>query len=267
MKKLTINEELEIIEKRKHGTSLEEIKSLYDIKSSKTIYDVIKRNGREKIIPNKKNTVNHDYFENIDTDEKAYWLGFLYADGYVRMKNNRSGELKLKLKFSDRSHIEKFRESIKSTHKILDFYSKVSVEGVEHTSHCSSISIYSTKMVSDLFKHGCLNNKTFKIKMPNIDIELYPSFIRGYFDGDGCITLRGGSGTCIITSNYDFLDELKNYLGYGVLKKRKNIYDLTFYKKESIEKFYNMIYKNKSQFLNRKFEIFNKHLGIVVYNQ
>lgn len=260
MGKLTIIEELEIIEKRKSGIKLKEIKSLYNIKSTKTIYDIIKRNGRERIIPNKKNTVNDSYFENIDSDEKAYWLGFLYADGYIRMKNGKSGELKLKLKFTDRSHIEKFRDSIKSTHKIIDFYSKVTYRGKEHISRCSSISIYSTKMVSDLIKHGCVNNKTFKIKMPNINIELYPSFIRGYFDGDGYVSLKGGSGTCGITSNYDFVNGLRNYLGYGVIYKRKNIYDLVFYKKELIESFYKMIYKDKSHFLYRKFEIFNKHL-------
>jgi hypothetical protein len=267
MLRLTIDEELEIIEKRKSGIKFKEIRNLYNIKSNKTIYDIIKRNGRERIIPNRKNTVNDNYFEIIDSDEKAYWLGFLYADGYVRMKNDKSGELKLKLKFTDRSHIEKFRDSIKSTHKIIDFYSKVIVKGVEYTSRCSSISIYSTKMVSDLIKHGCVNNKTFKIKLPNISIDLYHSFIRGYFDGDGYISLKGGSGTCGITSNYDFLTGLRNYLGYGVIYKRKNIYDLVFYKKELIEKFYKMIYKDKSYFLYRKFEIFNKHLGNSIYNK
>jgi hypothetical protein len=68
-------------------------------------------------------------------------------------------------------------------------------------------------MVSDLIKHGCVNNKTFKIKLPNISIDIYPSFIRGYFDGDGYISLKGGSGTCGITSNYDFVTGLRNYFG------------------------------------------------------
>ena len=54
MLRLTIDEELEIIEKRKSGIKLKEIRDLYNIKSNKTIYDIIKRNGRERIIPNKK---------------------------------------------------------------------------------------------------------------------------------------------------------------------------------------------------------------------
>ena len=65
-------------------------------KLEKTVSDIIKRDGNPHIIANKKYTVNENYFENIDNEEKAYWLGFLYADGYVRMKDGRSGELKLK---------------------------------------------------------------------------------------------------------------------------------------------------------------------------
>ena len=57
-KKLTVEQELEIIEKRKNKVPLKLIKLEYGIKRDKTIYDIIKRNGRLHIIPNKKYKVN-----------------------------------------------------------------------------------------------------------------------------------------------------------------------------------------------------------------
>ena len=65
----------------------------------------------------RKYKVNESYFD-ILNDNSAYWLGFLYADGYVRMKDGRSGELKLKLKDTDKNHIEKFLSEIESNHSI-----------------------------------------------------------------------------------------------------------------------------------------------------
>jgi hypothetical protein len=78
MNKLTIEEELQIINRFNDKIPLKLIVSEFNIKSKKTIYDVLKRNGRDKIIPNKKYTVDETYFQNIDTQDKAYWLGFLY---------------------------------------------------------------------------------------------------------------------------------------------------------------------------------------------
>ena len=263
MNKLNIEQELDIINKKKSGISLKSLMEEFKIKSVKTIYDVIKRNGREKIIPNKSNIVNENYFENINTEEKAYWLGFLYADGYVRMKNNRSGELKLKLGIKDKEHIELFKKCLESTHIIKDIISNVMINGINHVSLCSTFSVYNTKLVKDLFNQGCINNKTFLIRMPNIDKSLIRHFIRGYFDGDGCISLNKGSASVSIASNADFTNEIKIILGYGRVVKQDNIFILCFYHKDKIGDFYHLLYDNSNIYLNRKKEIFEKHLNII----
>lgn len=264
--KLTIEQELEIINKKKDGYSLKSIMCEYYIKNPKTIYDIIKRNGRDKLIANKKYNVNENFFENIDTEEKAYWLGFLYADGYVRMKYDRSGELKLKLGIKDKGHVELFSKSIESNHKIKDFISDVIVDKIKHSSMCSSLSIYNTKIVKDLYIHGCTNKKTFTIRFPNLDKELERHFIRGYFDGDGCIHLYRNSknsiaASCTISSNYDFIFDLLGIIGYGNIYKQGNIYNLRIGKKNDIIKLYDYLYCDSTFYLGRKKDIFDKHLN------
>lgn len=263
MNKLTIEEELQIINRFNDKIPLKLIVSEFNIKSKKTIYDVLKRNGRDKIIPNKKYTVDETYFKNIDTQDKAYWLGFLYADGYVRMKNNRSGELKLKLGLKDKEHIELFKDCIKSTHKIKDVKSYVTVGDRKYESDCSTFSIYNTKIVSDLYKHGCVNNKTFKIKLPKLREDLIRHFIRGYFDGDGCISLPINIK---ILGNEDFISSLQKFLCEKLNSSRVynykygNIRSLIISNIKDSISFMNYIYEDSNIFLERKREIFNNLL-------
>ena len=61
----------------------------------------------------RKYKVNEYFFDTLN-EKSSYWLGFLYADGYVRLKDGKSGELKLKLKNTDKNHIQKFLLDIKS---------------------------------------------------------------------------------------------------------------------------------------------------------
>lgn len=262
---MNIEQELEIIKKKNNKIPLKTIMLEYDIKNAKTIYDIIERNGREKTI-NKKYDINESYFSEIDNQDKAYWLGFLYADGYVRMKNNRSGELKLKLAIKDKHHIELFRECLESNHIIKDVITNVVVDGRKYESECSTFSVYNTRLVKDLIKHGCMNNKTFKIRFPSIREDLVRHFIRGYFDGDGYISINKNSANCGITSNNLFLNDIKDILKYGTIRKRKNIYDLLFYSKENIKNFYHFIYDDSNIYLNRKKDVFEKHLLLNTYN-
>ena len=266
------NEE-EIIKDKKCGVSIKDIMEKYEIKSTKTIYDIINRNGREKIKPNKKYVVNENYFEEIDNEEKSYWLGFLYADGYVRMKNNRSGELKLKLKRSDKNHVELFRNCIGSNHKITDGIGKVIVSGRTYTSEYSSLSIYNTKLVKDLIKHGCTNKKTFTITFPELREDLIRHFIRGYFDGDGCISdikpkkyksnekYLNKYFTFSIVSNKIFIKQMLNIFDKMNILCSIQIYDnydiLCSYDKLSILNMKEYIYNKSNIYLNRKKCIFD----------
>jgi hypothetical protein len=262
--KLEVSNELEIIKLKNNGTKNKDIMLLYGIKNVKTIYDVLKRNGREKIIGNKKYYCNDKYFEEINTEEKAYWLGFLYADGYVRMNKGRSGVLRLKLKNTDKPHIEKFNKCLDSNYLIKEMESKVKYKLGYSISYCSCLVISNTKIVKDLYKLGCLSNKTFKISFPNIEINMIRHFIRGYFDGDGSAFISNNRIGCSFTSGSNlFLEQIKEILcselniGNSKITKYKNANKISWTAKEDIIKISSYFYEDSNIYLNRKKEIFN----------
>lgn len=132
--------------------------------------------------------MNQHKFDMIDTEEKAYWLGFLWGDGccQFRVRKNGSEEwsLKLDLKESDLSHIEKFRDFMESTHPIAKYKTK----GYKGTSiyrlrfNCSHLG-------SLLWSHYGLkpNRESFDLQL--IPKELWRHFIRGLLDSDGTIVI------------------------------------------------------------------------------
>jgi hypothetical protein len=267
MLKLNIDQELEIIELKRQKVPLKVIMEKFNIKSAKTIYDVIDRNGREHFIANKKYSVNENYFDKINNEEKSYWLGFLYADGYVRLKDNKSGQLKLKLQRSDKNHIVLFNECLSSNYPIKNEISKVKYKNKVSVSEYSAVSIYNTKLVKDLIKHGCLNNKTFKLEFPLLDDSLMRHFIRGYFDGDGCIykvKKQEKSNQITIVGNNNFIDSLKLYLINKLninrinIKKNNNYKYLRICNIDDCKKIKHYFYNDSTIFLKRKKDIFDK---------
>ena len=262
---MTREQELEIIEKRKNKVPIKDILNEYNIKRPKTIYDIIKRNGIKRIA-NKKYEVNENYFEKIDNEEKAYWLGFLYADGYVRLLNRNSAQLKLKLQTSDKSHIEYFKKCIGSTNPIKDSIDIFKKDGRSYKSYNSTISIYNKKIVKDLISNGCFNNKTQKIRLPKIEENLIYHFIRGYFDGDGSISKIKKSENIFsvsICSNKNFIQDLHQILGIGNMYDMKNYSLLIISKMLDIKKFRNLIYENANIYLERKYK---KFYSIIEYS-
>lgn len=251
--------EKEIIQKKNQGISNSTLMKEYNIKYH-MIYQILKRNGRSKIVANKKYEVDDNYFENLNTEEKAYWLGFLYADGYVRMHKNRSGELKLKLAIDDKNHIELFKKCIKSTHIIKDMESSLKVNNKTYISQCSSISIYNTKIVSDLFELGCLNKKTKKLTFPDINTNLINHFIRGYFDGDGSISY-GETSICMnfVSGSFLLLEKISEILNYytnckvaNLVGGSENFKYLNYTSFDDILKIYNYLYFDSTIYLYRK---------------
>ena len=99
-------EKEEYIIQNYYNKTTKEIKEYTNLSIS-TIMNVLKRNGM-KNKTSKVYSYDESYFKNIDTEEKAYWLGFLYADGYVR-KRQRNSEMRLKLGIKDLDHLEKFK--------------------------------------------------------------------------------------------------------------------------------------------------------------
>lgn len=141
---------------------------------------------RSNAINSRRYYCNEEYFQEINSPDKAYWLGFIYADGFITSKRthgNRS--LGISLAKRDIEIIKKFKNSIESNHKINIYKAS---GGYSIGAEYCRILIPSKKMTTDLMRHGVLENKTKKLKSPDIKYEYIRHFIRGYMDGDGSIT-------------------------------------------------------------------------------
>lgn len=215
-----------------------------------------------------KYCINQDYFENIDNEWKAYWLGFLYADGCV-IKENKDGKgrysVSLGLKQEDRAHIQKFVNSLQSDNKIRDYKTNYK------NCMASRVSIYNKKICEDLISWGCVPQKTFVLKFPNLPNNLIRHFIRGYFDGDGCISinLEKRFARFNLIGTYDILQNICSILekectaSFPVFQtKNKNGEDTKIFSAQwgniyTIHKIYQYLYKNCNIYLERKLEKFD----------
>lgn len=230
-----------------------------------------------------KYTYNDKYFEIIDSDDKAYWLGFLYADGCIHEINDKSKSkhaikpmmLELSLQEKDKYHLEKFARDIKTDARIFKKETKIN----DKVYYSYKINIYNTKICRDLIKLGCTQRKSLTLTFPKSELlNGYESaFIRGYFDGDGCIHYSERNyvdkrnnksytqkNLCVsIVGTNEFLSSLKNivhpYDIYFNFVKRANVgnaFEIKMCKKQDIKRFYEYIYSNASVFMDRKYNKF-----------
>lgn len=191
-----------------------------------------------------------DFFETINSEEKAYWLGMLYADGYVHYEK-RCIELCLK----DRHHVELFAYTVQGKNNVKEKHSIIN--GKEKINYRTCI--YSSQLVSNLVDKGCFSNKSLNLIFPTlkqVPDEYLKDFIRGYYDGDGVCREQGREKGFLGTKQ--FLEILKallvrNALVEGKLSvlKHGNIYEMRL-GEEDTKKLDNYMYENATVFLERK---------------
>jgi uncharacterized protein YerC len=127
-----------------------------------------------------KHKINDAYFDHIDCEAKAYFLGFLYADGYNGEKDQKY-KVALHLQERDVHILEAFKVALDSNHPIRVDKRKQ-----------ACLDIGSKRLSESLTKWGCGRAKSFTLTFPEwMPEELLPHFIRGYIDGDGWISFRG----------------------------------------------------------------------------
>lgn len=236
MKKIILNEDLvcEVIKQYENGESIPKLSDKYGINTRKLTNTL--RDNNVVIRNRRKFFYDESFFEKIDTKLKAYWLGFLFADGCVR--DVKGGYVvKIKLSELDEMHLTSLLKHIGSNQEELRTETSKfkGSNNKEYQSTGKVLLINSKKMVKDLVNLGCVQNKTNNIIFPEINAEFIPSFILGYFDGDGCVTQRKIKGkiyyniTFTSGSEY-FLDEVKkNLLNFGIKSISKYNYK-TFYR-------------------------------------
>ena len=253
-----------IIELYQNGLSGVKIAKQLNITNG-VVYSCLERHKisrRSNKINSIKYSVNHDYFEVIDTEEKAYWLGFMYADGFVTCRNN----VGLSLGEKDYNHLVKFKNCLQATNPIKKY--TVS-NGFTEGSIYYRLLITSDKMKQDLIKHGCVEQKTDILTAPNINKNLQKHFIRGYIDGDGCITrslidnryqykIKICGTDAILQYIADFIQE-NNIATIHKFYKRKEgqtVSYIDFGGNIQVIKFLNLVYGNSNIYLDRKYNIY-----------
>lgn len=268
-----------IVEEYNSGLSMAVIAANHDTNAT-TIMNILKSKGvqaRTNKINNRKDYYNEDYFENIDTEDKAYWLGFLYADGYIVGKQKHSSrKIGISLCIDDLSHLEKFKTSLQSSAKIGAY--KASDSGYSSKGYCRII-LTGEKICSDLEKYGVVENKTLILQPPLLDPSLIPHFIRGYIDGDGCITSSVNKKRNIpdfkvkIVGTDSVLNYIKDYIEQNNIASIKKLYkrrptdvvsQLEFGGNRQVKAFLDLIYKDATVYLERKFEKYNELSNTIV---
>lgn len=205
--------------------------------------------------------LNDDFFENIDCEEKAYWLGFISADGCVHRRN-----LIIQLKGSDKEHIEKFRRAINCSVPIS--VRDVSNFGNGTVSQCR-ICVTSQKMVDDLSVLGVTEAKSATLVPPNLPYELMRHYWRGMIDGDGHISIDNKNrlcqaGLCGSWSTMKmFNDFLRTYTTHRVsIRPMKSIFSVTFGGVGAIKNSLSVFYGDCSVWLDRKYDRYLQVMGV-----
>ena len=186
---ITKEQKILIYDMYRSGMSITQIGEKLKI-HHKTISKVLDENGIKRINNNKRiYKINEHYFDKIDTQNKAYILGFLYADGCNLMDKHT---VAMTLEEKDKEILEKIRSEINSEKK-LEFInqSKRTSENNYHYKDMWRLLMFSTHMCNQLNRLGMTPNKSLSLEFPEwLDKKLYPHFIRGYFDGDGSLCCR-----------------------------------------------------------------------------
>ena len=244
--------------KTKSHKEIGEIFKLSQTQVSKIIRDSGIKLPKSRLNMSKLN-IDVNYFKIINTPEKAYWLGFICADGCI-YKNG--GKLTIMVK--DKEICEKFKRDIKSEHKISEQLIYDKRTNKEYTNY--SIQITNTPFVTNLINMGITHEKSLKLEFPKINEKYYSYFIAGLFDGDGSISFKSsGKITCNLISTKEVLNFIQTYLNDNfeispksliqVSENCPNVFKVYWQSNKDCLKFLDYIYQgNKDIYLTRKYE-------------
>ena len=220
--------------------TLNSLASKYNISPS-TISKNLKKMGVIIRSGNAKFNCNENYFSVIDSADKAYFLGLMGADGQVQ-----GSKMRIDLNSDDIHILESFKLYLESEHQIHTYQTN------NTTRPYSRLVIGSEKLCKDLAKYNIIPNKTFIFTFPNIPSEYYFHFIRGYFDGDGCLTRTKSTNKYLmsILGTKELLQKIQSILGLEHItliqrfpERNNNNYTLQICGNQQIIKLLNMIYQ------------------------
>jgi hypothetical protein len=208
-----------------------------------------------------KPNFNERVFDSIDTEEKAYWLGFLFADGTISSSPLRDDattqyQIELSLSSKDLNHLEKFA-------KFLEFKQSIYCDDVR-----CRLNVYSKHMWQVLNANGCTPQKSLTLKFPKKELfrkeSLIIDFIRGFWDGDGCLTWGNKEHTKPSISVFGTNEILESIISY-ICPDLNPTLSILHPDQQSITKYFtisgknaylvsSILYKNSTIYLDRKYK-------------
>lgn len=219
----------------------------------------------------KKYFFNERFFQNIDNPIKAYWLGFLYADGCVTYSKTKSekkwkcGRLDVRLKSDDDYMLHNLNYDMEGNVPVT--YYIVKLKSTQKEYHACRISFNNSDLANDLERHGCTRNKSLTLAFPkHLPENLLSHFMRGYIDGDGSVgryvNERNDTFQLSLLGTKEFLFDFKNVLVKNeirvtaITKTKSKAYVMTMSGKENMNKVFKFLYSGANRFLERKRNIF-----------
>lgn len=185
--------------------------------AGKTIKKALKWGGVDQIdvikagLIERKYPINHNYFSVIDSHEKAYYLGLLYADGTVVVRNETTRGFNISLTESDAYILNILNQKVKYGKKMMRH-----VYRENRGRPCIHLYAWSKQLCNDLIRHGCGPRKSLTLEFPKpgqyFDECFMGTFLRGYFDGDGHAGFARPRLTVRVTSSHAFCKGMIDYL-------------------------------------------------------
>jgi hypothetical protein len=249
--KLSVSKIQELIKDYKDNKlSFIELEHKYGITSG-SIGRIIKNNNIEPIRV-KKHHFNEKYFDVIDTPNKAYLLGFIWADGCIQPNHT----LTIGIHNKDVEILKFFISELQSDNNI--YYRKHKPIAV--------LTFCSKYLCNTLEQLGCNKNKTYDLDFPNIREDLIYDFIRGFMDGDGCICTHTRGNKMYInlsfTGTLSMMTSLKNIFNVdNTIRFYRNSYNIHIGKTNDVLRILNNIYDNADLYLTRKFNKYEEYLN------
>lgn len=242
---------------------LKQVENKYNLSHptiSKILKDVPKYTKAKLNNPNMK----EHFFQEINCEENAYFLGLLIADGNVFKDNTgRQASISITLDLKDEYMLQKFKE-------VLQADTSIGHDG----RGCGQIAVRSNIMAEDLAKYGVIPRKSYHTYLPEIPNQYMWHVLRGIFDGDGSILAKSSPNDnghnrflhCIsFCGTHKLMEDISNYLYKNLAFKQKpTVYDykdrqLSELKIQNIDDIYlfgTYMYKGATIFLDRKYKIF-----------